>query len=85
MPLVLVVPQTSKVRTVQDLVAQGKTQPLNFGSAGSASAQQLAGESFKVRTGLRAAGAGGAADVQGADRAGPGGAGQDPAAELRFG
>jgi len=51
-PLVLVVPQTSKVRTVQDLVAQGKTQPLNFGSAGSASAQQLAGESFKVRAGL---------------------------------
>lgn len=51
-PLVLVVPQTGKVRTVQDLVAQGKTQPLNFGSAGSASAQQLAGESFKVRSGL---------------------------------
>lgn len=51
-PLVLVVPQTSKVRTVQDLVAQGKAQPLNFGSAGSASAQQLAGESFKVRSGL---------------------------------
>ncbi len=51
-PLVLVVPQTSQVRTVQDLVAQGKAQPLNFGSAGSASAQQLAGESFKVRSGL---------------------------------
>jgi tripartite-type tricarboxylate transporter receptor subunit TctC len=51
-PLVLVVPETSKVRTVQDLVAQGKAQPLNFGSAGSASAQQLAGESFKVRSGL---------------------------------
>ncbi|MNV50863.1 Tripartite tricarboxylate transporter family receptor [compost metagenome] len=51
-PLVLVVPQAGKVRTVQDLVAQGKTQALNFGSAGSASAQQLAGESFKVRSGL---------------------------------
>ncbi|WP_338879833.1 tripartite tricarboxylate transporter substrate binding protein [Achromobacter veterisilvae] len=51
-PLVLVVPQTSPVKTPQDLVALGKAQPLNFGSAGSASAQQLAGESFKARTGL---------------------------------
>ncbi len=51
-PLVLVVPQTSNVHTVQDLIALGKTQPLNFGSAGNASAQQLAGESFKVRSGL---------------------------------
>ncbi|MDR6601942.1 tripartite-type tricarboxylate transporter receptor subunit TctC [Achromobacter deleyi] len=50
-PLVLVVPQSSPAKTVQDLVAMGKTQPLNFGSAGSASAQQLAGESFKTRTG----------------------------------
>lgn len=50
-PLVLVVPMTSSAHSVQDLVALGKTQPLNFGSAGSASAQQLAGESFKVLTG----------------------------------
>ncbi|MBV7484558.1 tripartite tricarboxylate transporter substrate binding protein [Bordetella sp. BOR01] len=51
-PLVLVVPESSSVRTVQDLVKLGKTRPLNFGSAGTASAQQLAGESFKVRSGL---------------------------------
>src|SRR3546814_21027286 len=51
-PLVLVVPETSSVHTVQDLVELGKTRPLNFGSAGTASAQQLAGESFKVRSGL---------------------------------
>ncbi|MGY6273370.1 Bug family tripartite tricarboxylate transporter substrate binding protein [Achromobacter denitrificans] len=51
-PLVLVVPQSSAVKTPQDLVAAAKAQPLNFGSAGSASAQQLAGESFKARTGL---------------------------------
>ncbi|MBO9353276.1 tripartite tricarboxylate transporter substrate binding protein [Bordetella petrii] len=52
-PLVLVVPESSSVHTVQDLVALGKTRPLNFGSAGTASAQQLAGESFKVRSGLK--------------------------------
>lgn len=51
-PLVLVVPASSSVRSVQDLVKLGQTQPLNFGSAGTASAQQLAGESFKVRSGL---------------------------------
>src|SRR3546814_5213115 len=51
-PLVLVVPESSSVHTVQDLVKLGKTRPLNFGSAGTASAQQLAGESFKVRSGL---------------------------------
>jgi len=51
-PLVLVVPATSSVRTVQDLEKLGKARPLNFGSAGTASAQQLAGESFKVRSGL---------------------------------
>ncbi|GAB1576425.1 Bug family tripartite tricarboxylate transporter substrate binding protein [Bordetella petrii] len=51
-PLVLVVPAASGVRTVQDLEKLGKTRPLNFGSAGTASAQQLAGESFKVRSGL---------------------------------
>ncbi len=52
-PLVLVVPATSNVRTVQDLVKLGKSQPLNFGSAGTASAQQLSGELFRVRSGLQ--------------------------------
>ncbi|HBO78977.1 MAG TPA: LacI family transcriptional regulator, partial [Cupriavidus sp.] len=49
-PLVLVVNNDSPVRTVQDLIAYAKRQggALNFGSAGNASAQQLAGESFKL-------------------------------------
>ena len=53
-PLVLVVPADSKLRSVQDLVAAGKANPgaLNFASAGNASAQQLAGESFKLAAGI---------------------------------
>ncbi|AOZ09251.1 LacI family transcriptional regulator [Cupriavidus malaysiensis] len=49
-PLVLVVNADSPVRTVQDLIALAKEKhgALNFGSAGNASAQQLAGESFKL-------------------------------------
>ncbi|WP_237380706.1 tripartite tricarboxylate transporter substrate binding protein [Cupriavidus sp. SW-Y-13] len=49
-PLVLVVNNNSPVRTVQDLIAYARRQgnSLNFGSAGNASAQQLAGESFKL-------------------------------------
>jgi tripartite-type tricarboxylate transporter receptor subunit TctC len=48
-PLVLVVNNDSPVKTVQDLVAlaKAKGRALNFGSAGNASAQQLAAESFK--------------------------------------
>uniref|UniRef100_UPI003F869268 tripartite tricarboxylate transporter substrate binding protein n=1 Tax=Cupriavidus ulmosensis TaxID=3065913 RepID=UPI003F869268 len=48
-PLVLVVNNDSPVRTVQDLIAYAKARggSINFGSAGNASAQQLAAESFK--------------------------------------
>ena len=48
-PLVLVVNNDSPVKTVQDLIAYAKAKggSINFGSAGNASAQQLAGESFK--------------------------------------
>ena len=53
-PLVLVVPVTSPIHSVADLVAFGKENPgkLNFGSSGNASAQQLAGESFKRAAGI---------------------------------
>ncbi len=53
-PLVLVVPVSSPIKTVKDLVEFGKKNPgkLNFGSAGNASAQQLAGESFKSVAGI---------------------------------
>lgn len=49
-PLVLVVNNASPVRTVQDLIAYARREggALNFGSAGNASAQHLAGESFKL-------------------------------------
>jgi len=49
-PLVLVVNNESPVKTVRDLIALAKARngSLNFGSAGNASAQQLAGESFKI-------------------------------------
>ena len=49
-PLVLVVPTNSPIKSVKDLVEYAKQNPgkLNFASAGNASAQQLAGESFKI-------------------------------------
>lgn len=53
-PLVLVVPVSLPVKSVQELVEYGKKNPgkLNFGSSGNASAQQLAGESFKMAAGI---------------------------------
>jgi tripartite-type tricarboxylate transporter receptor subunit TctC len=49
-PLVLVVPTNSPIKSIKDLVEYAKQNPgkLNFASAGNASAQQLAGESFKI-------------------------------------
>ena len=53
-PLVLVVPNSLPVQSIKDLVEYGKKNPgkLNFASSGSASAQHLAGESFKVAAGI---------------------------------
>ncbi len=53
-PLVLVVPMSLPVHSVQELVEYGRKNPgkLNFGSSGNASAQQLAGESFKIAAGI---------------------------------
>lgn len=53
-PLVLVVPASSPIKSLKELVDYGKKNPgkLNFGSAGNASSQQLAGESFKTVAGL---------------------------------
>jgi tripartite-type tricarboxylate transporter receptor subunit TctC len=53
-PLVLVVPVTLPVHSVKELVEYGRANPgkLNFGSSGNASAQQLAGESFKIAAGI---------------------------------
>jgi len=54
-PLVLVVPANSPIKSVKDLVEFAKANPgkINFGSAGSASAQHLAGESFKIAAGIQ--------------------------------
>jgi tripartite-type tricarboxylate transporter receptor subunit TctC len=54
-PLVLVVPANSPIKSVKDLVEYAKANPgkVNFGSAGSASAQHLAGESFKIAAGIQ--------------------------------
>lgn len=53
-PLVLVVPASSPINSVQDLVEYAKKNAgkVNFGSAGNASAQHLAGESFKRAAGI---------------------------------
>ncbi len=53
-PLVLVVPPASPIKTPQDIVALDKQNPgkFSFGSAGTASSQQLAGESFKITAGV---------------------------------
>lgn len=53
-PLVLVVPTSSPIHSVKELVEYGRKNPgkLNFGSSGNASAQQLAGESFKMAAGI---------------------------------
>lgn len=53
-PLVLVVPPSSPIKKAQDIEAENKKNPgkLSFGSAGTASSQQLAGESFKIAAGI---------------------------------
>ena len=54
-PLILVVNPALPVKSVQELIALGKAQPnrLNFGSSGNAAAPHLAGESFKIATGIQ--------------------------------
>jgi tripartite-type tricarboxylate transporter receptor subunit TctC len=54
-PLILVVHPGLPAQSVQELIALGKAQPnrLNFGSSGNAAAPHLAGESFKIATGVQ--------------------------------
>ena len=54
-PLVLVVPRDSSIRTPRDLIELAGTRSggLNFASAGVASAQHLSGELFKELAGVR--------------------------------
>ncbi len=53
--LVLVVPASSKIRTVTDLVAAAKSQPgtLDYASSGSGTGGHLTGELFGQRTGVK--------------------------------
>jgi tripartite-type tricarboxylate transporter receptor subunit TctC len=53
--LVLVVPASSKVRTVADLVAAAKAQPgtINYASSGSGTGGHLTGELFGQKTGVK--------------------------------
>ena len=54
-PLILVVNPSLPVKSVQELIALAKAEPnrLNFGSSGNAAAPHLAGESFKIATGVQ--------------------------------
>lgn len=54
-PLMVVVNNDLPVRNIRELIAYGKAHPgkLNFGSSGNAAAPHLAGESFKIATGLQ--------------------------------
>lgn len=53
--LVLVVPASSRIRTVADLVAAAKAEPgkLDYASSGSGTGGHLTGELFEQRTGVR--------------------------------
>jgi tripartite-type tricarboxylate transporter receptor subunit TctC len=53
-PLILVVTPALPAKSVAELIALAKAQPalLNFGSSGNAAAPHLAGESFKISTGV---------------------------------
>jgi tripartite-type tricarboxylate transporter receptor subunit TctC len=51
-PLVLVVSADLGVKNVRELIAKAKASPLNFASSGNGSAPHLAGEGFKIATGV---------------------------------
>ncbi len=52
-PLVLVVGQNSKVKTIKDLLDLAKDRPLNFGSAGIGSGGHLSGEMLRLETHIK--------------------------------
>jgi tripartite-type tricarboxylate transporter receptor subunit TctC len=54
-PLVLVAAPSQGFNTVQDVIAAAKADPkrLNFASSGNAAAPHLAGEAFKIATGVQ--------------------------------
>jgi tripartite-type tricarboxylate transporter receptor subunit TctC len=53
LPLVLVISPSQKIKTVQELVALGKTRPITFGSIGTGSPIHLAMERFRLSAGFQ--------------------------------
>ena len=51
-PLVLVAAPSLGLSTVADVIAAAKAKPINFASSGNAAAPHLAGEAFKIATGV---------------------------------
>ena len=51
-PLVLVAAPSQGLATVKDVIAAAKAKPINFASSGNAAAPHLAGEAFKIATGV---------------------------------
>lgn len=51
-PLVLVAAPSLGLATVADVIAAAKARPINFASSGNAAAPHLAGEAFKIATGV---------------------------------
>jgi tripartite-type tricarboxylate transporter receptor subunit TctC len=53
LPLVLVIAPSQGIKTVQELVALGKTRPITFGSIGTGSPIHLAMERFRLSAGFQ--------------------------------
>ena len=53
-PMVLIVPATSGIASVKDLIAAGKARPLVYGSAGVGSGGHLSAEMLRSATGINA-------------------------------
>jgi tripartite-type tricarboxylate transporter receptor subunit TctC len=53
LPLVLVIAPSQNIKTVQQLVALGKTRPISFGSIGTGSPIHLAWERFRFSAGFQ--------------------------------
>jgi tripartite-type tricarboxylate transporter receptor subunit TctC len=53
LPLVLVIAPSKNIKTVQELVALGKTRPISFGSIGTGSPIHLAWERFRFSAGFQ--------------------------------
>ncbi len=51
---VIVVPANSPYRTLEELIAAGRTKPLNYASSSQGSASHLVSDALRVRTGLQA-------------------------------